>query len=152
LILTFSQSVLGFPISLYNTLALIGLAYTAHYLNFAMRTMSDGLGQVDDVLAEAARVAGASWFTSLRTIWFPLMKPALVASWFLVFMPAMTELTMTILLTGPGLETLGTLIFQMQDYSDASGGGAAVLSLCTIAGVIGVNGLVKLLSQGKYGL
>ena len=152
LILTFSQSVLGFPISLYNTLALIGLAYTAHYLNFAMRTMSDGLGQVDDVLAEAARVAGASWFTTLRTIWFPLMKPALVASWFLVFMPAMTELTMTILLTGPGLETLGTLIFQMQDYSDASGGGAAVLSLCTIAGVIGVNGLVKLLSQGKYGL
>jgi iron(III) transport system permease protein len=152
LILTFSQSVLGFPISLYNNLALIGLAYTAHYLNFAMRTMSDGLGQVDDVLAEAARVAGASWFTSLRTIWFPLMKPALVASWFLVFMPAMTELTMTILLTGPGLETLGTLIFQMQDYSDASGGGAAVLSLCTIAGVIGVNGLVKLLSQGKYGL
>ena len=152
LILTFSQSFLGFPISLYNTLALIGLAYTAHYLNFAMRTMSDGLGQVDDVLAEAARVSGASWFTTLRTIWFPLMKPALVASWFLVFMPAMTELTMTILLTGPGLETLGTLIFQMQDYSDASGGGAAVLSLCTIAGVIGMNGLVKLLSQGKYGL
>jgi iron(III) transport system permease protein len=152
LILSFSQNVLGLPISLYNTLAMIAVAYTAHYLNFSVRTMSDGLSQVDDVLAEAARVSGADWFTSLKTIWFPLMKPALVASWFLVFMPAMTELTMTILLTGPGLETLGTLIFQMQDYSDASGGGAAVLSLCTVAGVIVLNMLVKLLSQGKYGL
>lgn len=152
LILTFSQSFLGLPIALYNTLAMMVLAYVAHYLNFALRTTADGLGQIDDVLAEAARVSGASWFTTLRTIWFPLMKPALVASWFLVFMPAMTELTMTILLTGPGLETLGTLIFQMQDYSDASGGGAAVLSLCTIAGVVAINALVKFLSQGKYGL
>ena len=152
LILAFSQKVLGLPIPLYGTLTMIGLAYAAHYLNFSVRTISDGLSQVDDVLAEAARVAGASWLTSLRTIWFPLLKPALVASWFLVFMPAMTELTMTILLTGPGLETLGTLIFQMQDYSDASGGGAAVLSLCTIVGVIALNTLVKILSKGKYGL
>ncbi|MBY0515898.1 MAG: iron ABC transporter permease [Bacteriovoracaceae bacterium] len=152
LILTFSQSFLGLPISLYNTLAMIALAYSAHYLNFALRTTADGLAQVDDVLAEAARVSGASWFVTMRTIWFPLLKPALVASWFLVFMPAMTELTMTILLTGPGLETLGTLIFQMQDYSDASGGGTAVLSLCTIIGVIILNSIVKLLSKGKYGL
>jgi iron(III) transport system permease protein len=152
LILAFSQKVLGLPIPLYGTLTMIGVAYAAHYLNFSVRTLSDGLSQIDDVLSEAARVAGASWFTSLRTIWFPLLKPALVASWFLVFMPAMTELTMTILLTGPGLETLGTLIFQMQDYSDASGGGAAVLSLCTIIGVIILNLLVKFFSKGKYGL
>lgn len=152
LILSFSQRFLGLPISLYNTLAMIAIAYIAHSLNFAMRTLSDGLSQVDDVLAEAAQVSGAGWFTVMRTIWFPLMKPALVASWFLVFMPAMTELTMTILLTGPGLETLGTLIFQMQDYSDASGGGAAVLSLCTVLGVIALNTFVKFISQGKYGL
>lgn len=152
LILTFSQRVLGLPISLYNTLTLIAIAYIAHSLNFTMRTLSDGLAQIDDVLAEAAHVSGASWFTVMRTIWFPLLKPALVASWFLVFMPSMTELTMTILLTGPNLETLGTLIFQMQDYSDASGGGAAVLSLCTVVGVIALNTFVKFISKGKYGL
>lgn len=152
LILSFSQRFLGLPISLYNTLTMIALAYIAHSLNFSMRILSDGLSQVDDVLAEAAQVAGANWFTVMRTIWFPLLKPALVASWFLVFMPAMTELTMTILLTGPGLETLGTLIFQMQDYSDASGGGAAVLSLCTVIAVICLNTMVKFASKGKYGL
>lgn len=152
LILSFSSNFLGLPISLYNTLTLIGIAYMAKYLNFAVRTAGDGLGQIDDVLAEAARVSGASWWTTLKTIWFPLMKPALFASWFLVFMPAFSELTMTILLSGPGLETLGTLIFQMQEYSDVSGGGAAVLSIIVIVFVAGINTLIKVLSKGKYGL
>lgn len=151
-IITFSRGFLGIQIPLYNTIYLIGLAYTAKYLNFSLRTTGDGFGQIDDVLAEAARVSGASWFTTMKTIWFPLMKPALVASWFLVFMPAFSELTMTILLTGPGLETLGTLIFQLQDYADVSGGGAAVLATITIATVAAINGLVIYLSKGKYGL
>ncbi|MBT3584867.1 MAG: iron ABC transporter permease, partial [Halobacteriovoraceae bacterium] len=151
-ILTFSSGVLGFKIPLYNTLGLIVLAYTAKYLNFALRTTGDGFGQIDDCLAEAARVSGASWFTTMRTIWFPLMKPALVASWFLVFMPCFSELTMTILLTGPGLETLGTLIFQLQEYADASGGGSAVLALLTVIIVALINTTVKILSKGKYGL
>jgi len=152
LILTFSGSIFGMNFSLYNTLTLIGIAYLAKYLNFSIRTNADGLGQIDDCLAEAARVSGASWWFTMKTIWFPLMKPALVASWFLVFMPAFSELTMTILLTGPGLETLGTLLFQLQEYGDASGGGAAVLALVIIIFVGIINFLVKYFSKGKYGL
>ncbi|MCO4794562.1 MAG: iron ABC transporter permease [Bacteriovoracaceae bacterium] len=151
-ILTFSAGVMGIPIRLYNTLGLIVIAYFAKYLNFSLRTTSDGFGQIDDCLAEASRVSGATWWISMKTIWFPLMKPALMASWFLVFMPAFSELTMTILLTGPGLETLGTLIFQLQEYGDASGGGAAVLALLTVIAVGLINGFVKFISKGKYGL
>jgi iron(III) transport system permease protein len=103
-------------------------------------------------LEEAARVSGASWWKTMQSIWLPLMKPVLVSSWFLVFMPCFSELTMTILLSGPGLETLGTLIFQLQEYADASGGGAAVLALCTITTVAGINYFVKFISKGKYGL
>ncbi|MDC1174906.1 iron ABC transporter permease [Bacteriovoracaceae bacterium] len=152
-ILAYSRiSVFGYSLSLYNTLPFIILAYIAKYLNFGVRTTGDGLSQIDDVLAEAARVSGADWFTTLRTVWFPLMKPALVASWFLIFMPAFSELTMTILLSGPGTETLGTLIFQLQEYGDASGGGAAVLALFTIGFVALINFIVKFISKGKYGL
>jgi iron(III) transport system permease protein len=151
-ILAFSSNFLGIPISLYNTLPLIGLAYAAKYLNFAIRTTGDGYRQIDDSLAEAARVSGASWLTTLRTIWFPLMKPSLVASFFLILMPAFSELTMTILLTGPGLETVGTVLFQLQEYADASGGASAVLALIIITAVAGVNFLVRKLSKGKYGL
>jgi iron(III) transport system permease protein len=151
-ILTFSSGFFGLNITLYNTLALIGLAYMAKYLNFAIRTTGDGLGQIDDCLAEAARVSGATWWVTMRTIWFPLMKPTLMASWFLVFMPSFSELTMTILLTGPGLETLGTVLFQLQEYADASGGGSAVLALIIISFVTIINTIVKVISKGKYGL
>ena len=152
LIMAFSVDFFGLGFSLYNTLGILWLAYMAKYLCFALRTTGDGFSQIDDCLAEAARVSGATWWTTIRTIWFPLMKPSLVAAWFLIFMPSFSELTMTILLTGPGIETVGTLLFQLQEYSDASGGGAAVLAIFVITSVAFINWTVKILSKGKYGL
>ena len=152
LIMTFSISFLGVIPSLYNTLALIIVAYFVKYLSFSVRTVGDGYRQIDDVLAEAARMSGANGRQTMMTIWLPLLMPALVASWFLVFMPALSEMTMTLLLTGPGLETIGTLTFQLQEYADASGGGASVLAIIVVFAVIVINTLVKRLSRGKFGL
>ena len=152
LILTFSSSVFSFSIPLYNTLGILILAYMAKFLSFSVRTTGDAFVQIDDSLGEASRVAGASWFTSIHSIWLPLMKSSLVASWFLIFMPSFSDLTITILLSGPGMETVGTLLFQLQEYADVSGGGAAVLSLLIVFAVMLTNYLVKLFSQGKYGL
>lgn len=152
MIMTFSVSFMGVLPSLYNTLALILVAYFVKYLSFSVKTVTDGYRQIDDVLAEAARMSGATWAQTMRTIWVPLLMPALVASWFLVFMPALSEMTMSLLLTGPSLETIGTLTFQLQEYADASGGGASVLALIVISAVILINFLVKRLSRGKYGL
>ncbi len=151
LILAFSGRLFG-VISFYNTLILIGLAYFIKYLNFSVRALNSSMVQIDQSLLEAAQVSGANFFKRLLTIWFPLLRPALISSWFLVFMPCVSELTMTILLTGPGLETLGTLLFQLQNYGDASGGGAAVLSLLIIMMVLMINYFVKFISKGKYGL
>ncbi|MCB0394270.1 MAG: iron ABC transporter permease [Bdellovibrionales bacterium] len=151
-ILAFSGRFLGVFPSLYNTLGIIWLAYMTKYISFAVRTTGDGFTQIHDSLAEAARVSGANWWTTLKTIWFPLMKASLVASWFLIFMPCFSELTMTILLTGPGIETIGTVMFQMQEYGDASGGGAAVLAFVVIFIVAIANAIVKTVSKGKYGL
>jgi iron(III) transport system permease protein len=152
MILTFSSSYLGILPSLYSTLTLIMVAYVVKYLSFAVKTTADGYRQIDDVLAEAARVSGATWTKTLTSIWLPLLGPALAAAWFLVFMPALSELTMTILLSGPNLETIGTVIFQLQEYADASGGGASVLAMVVVLSVILINFAVKRLSQGKYGL
>ena len=151
IILAFSGRLFGF-ISLYNTIGLIAVAYFIKYLNFSIRALHSSMAQVDQSLLEAAQVSGAGYFSRLWTIWFPLLKPALISSWFLVFMPCVSELTMTILLTGPGLETLGTLLFQLQNYGDASGGGAAVLGLLIICMVLIINYFVKVISKGKYGL
>ncbi len=152
LILSFSRNFLFVFPSLYNTLAILWLAYLVKYLSLSMKTLSDGYSQIDNSLAEAARVSGANGGQTFFRIWLPLLKPSLIASWFLVFMPALSELTMTLLLTGPGIETLGTLIFQMQEYADPTGGSSALLALTIVMIVIMINFLVKKLSQGRYGL
>lgn len=151
-IITFSQGYFGFGPSLYNTLTLILLAYIVKYMSLSMKTLGDGYQQIHPSLEEAARISGAGWWRTLLTIYGPLLKTAMMASVFLVFMPVISELTMTILLTGPGLETIGTLIFQLQEYSDMGGGGAAVLSSLVVLFILVLNFSLKTLSKGRYGL
>lgn len=151
-ILSFSQGFFGIGPSLYNTLFLILLAYVVKYMSLSLKTVGDGYQQIHPSLEEAARISGAHWWTIMRTIYLPLLKTALIASMFLVFMPVLSELTMTILLTGPGLETIGTLIFSLQEYSDMGGGGASVLSIIVVVFILILNFSLKFLSKGRYGL
>ena len=152
LALSFILTTLSLKLPLYNTLGIILVAYVAKYLNFSYRIINDGVSQVDQTLIDAAHVAGASDWQVFRRIWIPILRPFLMASFFLVFMPAFSELTMTVLLTGPGNETIGTLIFQLQEYGDASGGGAAVLAFCVLIFIASLNGILKFATKGKYGL
>jgi iron(III) transport system permease protein len=152
LILSFSRGFFGIGPSLYNTLWIILLAYIVKYMSLSLKTIGDGYQQIHPSLEEAARISGAGWWAIMRTIYWPLLSTALMASAFLVFMPVISELTMTILLTGPGLDTIGPLIFQFQEYSDVGGGGASVLSAIVIIFVLLLNFALKTLSKGRYGL
>ena len=106
------------PLVLIDTLWILLIAYFAKDLSLAVRSVTTAVQQTDVTLEEAARVSGAPFATMFRTIWLPLLKPAIVAGWFLVFMPAFGELTMSILLVGPGTETVGTVLFALQEYAD----------------------------------
>jgi iron(III) transport system permease protein len=150
--LSFTLTVLSLRLPLYNTLGIILIAYIAKFLNFSYRIINDGVSQIDKTLIDAAEVAGANSFQIMMKIWLPLIRPFLVAAFFLVFMPAFSELTMSVLLTGPGNETIGTLIFQLQEYGDASGGGSAVLAFVVLVLIITINSTLKILTKGKYGL
>jgi iron(III) transport system permease protein len=151
-ILAFSRGYFGIGPSLYNTLFLILLAYIIKYMSLSLKTVGDGYQQIHPSLEEAARISGASWVRVMLTIYWPLLKTALIASLFLVFMPVLCELTMTILLTGPGLDTIGSLIFQLQEYSDMGGGGASVLSVLVVFFILILNFSLKFISKGRYGL
>lgn len=152
LIISFSQNFFGIPFSIYNTLWMFLIAFVLRYLNFSFKIVTDNYRQIHSHLIEAAATSGASFSQIFRLIWIPLLRPSLIAAFFLVFVPSLSELTMSIFLTGPGLETIGTLIFQMQEYSDNIGGGASVLSTLIFIFVIFMNSIVKFFSKGKYGL
>ena len=91
---------------LYTTLWIILIAYIARFLPLATRGISAMLLAIGGELEESARASGASWAQTLRLIVLPLIKPALVAAWLMLFVIFIRELGATILLYAQGTETL----------------------------------------------
>ncbi len=137
-------------ILLFNTAWILLAAYCVKYLAFGVRTADAALTQVDVSLEEAARTSGASPLKVLIEIVAPLLRPALVAAWVLVFLPALGEITMSILLFGPETRTLGVLLFDYQTYESPPK--AAVLASLLAITVLSGNLLVKRLTGGKLGI
>lgn len=152
LIYCFSRDFYGLNFSIYNTLTIFILAFSIKYLNQAFKPIFDQLFRIHSSLIESAETSGAPLFETFIKIWIPLIRPALLASLFFVFIPSFSELTISILLTGPGMETIGTMIYQLQEYSDNYGGGSAVLACLIFLFIMINNFLLKKYSKGKYGL
>ncbi len=136
-----------FGITLYNTIWIILVAYIARYLSYALKSSSAALHQVHSSLEEAARSCGASHMQTLKDITLPLIKPAMISGFFLVFLPCMRELTTSILLYGPKSRTLGVAIYQLRINGQIAP--AAALSVVTITLIIICNNIVKALVKDK---
>src|SRR5262245_31586566 len=86
------------PVPIYGTLLIILLAYTGRYVPLAVRSASASFRQIDPTLEETARITGAGWLRTFRSVSLPLARPGLFAGWLLVFVPAIQELSASILL------------------------------------------------------
>ncbi len=117
-----------------DTLFILAIAYVLKYLTLGFRTLGPATFLVHPSLIEAAQLSGAGVWTRLRLIWVPLLRPALVATAILILMPCLAELTMSVLLYGPGTETLGVTLFQLQEYADRAS--AAVVGSLLLGSVI----------------
>lgn len=104
----------AFYVNLYNTLWIILVAYIARYVAFAMKSSAASLEQVHPSLEEASRSCGATHLESLKDITMPLIRPGMIAGFFLIFLPAMRELTTSLLLYGPFSRTLGVAIYAIK--------------------------------------
>ena len=119
-----------FKINLYNSIWIILIAYLARYLSFSMKSASASLQQVHYSLEDAARSCGATHMESLKDITLPLIRPAMISGFFLIFLPAMRELTTSALLYGPYTRTLGVAIYSLR--SDGYITQASALATITI--------------------
>ncbi len=137
-------------VTLYNTIWIILVAYMARYLSFSMKTSSAALLQVHSSLEEAARVCGASHTESLADITLPLIRPAMVSGFFLIFLPAMREVTTSILLYGPYTRTLGVQIYSLRDAGMIPQ--AAALATVAIGLIIALNTIVTLITKDRKGV
>ena len=136
-----------FGINFYNTVWIILIAYIARYMAFSLKANSAALEQVHDSLVEAARASGASMAQALRDIVVPLVRPGMVAAFFLIFLPALRELTVSVLLYGPTTRTIGVAIYTLNEDGETvySAALAAVALIIIVLGEV----LVKRLVTGK---
>jgi len=137
-------------ISLFNTLWIIFLAYLARFMTIQLRPVQSGFAQLPHDMLEAAEVFGASFFSRLRRIILPLILPAVTAGALLVVLLSMNELTVSALLWATGSETLGVVVFGMEQGGESAAASAvAVLSIVlTLAVMLMANWLGRSLPQG----
>ena len=136
-----------YGVNLYNSVWIILVAYIARYMAFSLKANSAALEQVHDSLVEAARASGASMWQALKDIVIPLVRPGMMAAFFLIFLPALRELTVSVLLYGPTTRTIGVAIYTLNEDGETVYSAA----LAGIALIIIVTGevLIKRLIAGK---
>ena len=115
------------PFPLYGTLTLLALGFTIRYMPYGMRYAYSGVLQIHRELEEAAGVAGAGPLGVLRRIVVPLLSPALLSGWLFIFLIGAKELSMAVLLAGPGSQTMAVAMYDL--WVNGQGGELSALGL-----------------------
>lgn len=109
---------------LYQTLALLVIAYVVRFLPQAAGAARASLVRVNPSLEEAARSLGRTPARVLWTITIPLVRPGLLAGLATVSLTTMKELPATLLLSPIGFRTLATEVWSATaagSYAQAAG-------------------------------
>lgn len=96
---------------IYQSAALLLIAYAVLFLPFALVALRTSLLQIAPRLEEVARTLGSNWLGVLVRIVVPLAAPGFAAAAALVFIAVSTELTATLLLAPIGTQTLAIQIW-----------------------------------------
>ena len=117
-ILLFAKPIPVIDYTLYGTLWIILFAYLSRFLSVGFKPIHSSMMQIDMALEEAAQLCGANLWRRLRDIILPLLASAAFAGFILVFLIAFNELTVSALLWSARNETIGVLIFNMEESGD----------------------------------
>ena len=103
---------------IYATLWIILLGYITRFFPYGQRNVSSVMLAISEELDQSSRMAGASWFTTLRRITIPLLKPGIFAGWVLLFIIFLRELSISIILYTSGTETLSVGVYYLTNYEN----------------------------------
>jgi len=123
------------PISPYNSWAILLLSYCCLLLPWPVRYIGSAMRQLGGNLEPAARVHGATAFQALRLIVLPLIFPAMLAAMLMVFAIASRELVTSLLLAPAGTQTVAVFIWRQFEQGSV-GQGMAMATLTLITGLL----------------
>ena len=104
---------------LYNEFVGLALAHVVLVVPFAIRSLELTVRAVPEELEWAAMILGRSRVGTLIRVTLPLCARGLITAFLFCFMLSFSEVTTTIFMTGPGLQTLPVRIYNyMSDRID----------------------------------
>lgn len=86
------------------------LAFCIRNLPFAYVVMYPTMARIGEELDRAGRSVGAGWWRTCRSIVLPLLRPALFASFILMFVEILNDYDPALFLVRPGTEVIGTVM------------------------------------------
>lgn len=124
-------------LGIFNSPIVIMLAYVMAFLALVVQQLRGPLASVSATLEEAATISGASRLRAIIGITGRIVAPVVLTGAIMVFLTAVRELTISILLVAPGSQTLGVAIFNLQQAGDYN----AASALALIVAIVGIAGL-----------
>lgn len=125
---------LGTP--LYNSLWALGVGLFVAYFPYAFRNASGSIVNIHKELDEAAWVHGARWRHVFFKITLPILKPSVGGALFYIFIEAIRNVDVAVLLTSPGHEYGPVTLFEyfrVGQWAEAAAGGVIYLIILIIA-------------------
>ena len=120
---------------LYQSLAMLAVAYVTLFLPAAVGSLRASLVQVRPEFEDAARSLGKTPLTVLLTITLPLVRPGLLTGAALVFLLTMKELPATLILSPIGFTTLASSIWAAAEEAFFARAAAPALLLVVVSSV-----------------
>jgi iron(III) transport system permease protein len=114
-----------------NTLIALTLAFTVRFLPLGFGAVTPSVLRISGELDRAARVAGASWVTTMRAVLVPLLRPALASAFVLLFVSFLKEYASALFLVTGGSEVIGTTMIEL--WRQGNSGPVAALSATQLA-------------------
>jgi iron(III) transport system permease protein len=140
--------VIGTP--LYNTLWALGAGLFVAYFPYALRNASGSIVNIHRELDEAAWVHGARWRHVFFKVTLPLLKPSIAGALFYIFIEALRNIDVAVLLTAPGTEYGPVTLFEyfrVGQWAEAAAGGVIYLVI-----LIAAVSVAKLVFKIKFSL
>ena len=120
---------------LYQSLAMLAVAYVTLFLPAAVGALRTSLVQVRPEFEDAARSLGKSPLTVLLTITLPLVRPGILTGAALVFLLTMKELPATLILSPIGFTTLASSIWAAAQEAFFARAAAPALLLIIVSSI-----------------
>ncbi len=139
---------IAFPVPIYGTLTIIGLAYIVMFLPISLRQMTGPVHQISNQLEEASRVSGAGSMRTFFVIAVPLLRIPMISAFILAFVFFIREFSASVLLYVNGTETLAVVMYDY--YSNGRIGAFAAISTMMLFSLVLLYAVIRLLSNFKY--